>query len=427
MQSRLIPLRSSEYARLLAKEKLWPVDPMIEQNWSGRGQHAEFQSNEQHLINNLLVVQENLGSTVTAIVQSVKCRRILLARKAITCGRQTMTKEQAVTEVAHMTRLSHAHILRVIGTYVKGRELSILLYPVAEYNLTTFLEALPQRSGREVPRDNKYSSATHFFPCLSSSVRHIHSTLTKHMDIKPQNILVRLVDSDDKYRVYIADFGIAKSYLTPDAIETDGRTSFTRKYAAPEVVLQDKRGLPADIFSLGCVFLELTNALWPASTEGFDTIIADSGPKSSYEANIDLIQSKYDCPTFIYNNGDEQLLVDLPLIMEMLNRDPKDRPTVEQLCKHFGTRPCCTEGPPALEAMSSSSLNESLEEKISPEVENTTKDYVWKSHGHKGWIASCPVADAGDSERGCTCGHDVKDGDVHSASMRPIWSAFPSI
>jgi serine/threonine protein kinase len=396
---------------------------MIEQDWSGRGQHAEFQSNEQHLINNLLVVQENLGSTVTAIVQSVKCRRILLARKAITCGKQTMTKEQAVAEVAHMTRLSHAHILRVIGTYVKGRELSILLYPVAEYNLAAFLEDLSSTSVSVAQKENSYLSATHFFPCLSNGVRHIHSTLTKHMDIKPQNILVRLVDAEDKYRVYIADFGIAKSYSTPDAIETDGRTSFTRTYAAPEVVLQDKRGLPADIFSLGCVFLEIINALWPTSTEGFGTIIADSGPKSSYEANIDLIQSKYGRPTFIYNNGDEQLLVDLPLTMKMLNRDPKDRPTAEQLCKHFGTRPCCTEGPPVLEAMSSSSSNESLEENTSPVVENTTKDYLWKSHGHKGWIASCSVADAGDCERGCTCGHNPKDGDVRSAGMHPF--GFP--
>jgi hypothetical protein len=118
--------RHSEYAKLSAQKKLWPIDPEVEQDWSGRGQHAEFQKDEQKLINEVLEVQENLGSTRTAIVQSVKCRRILLARKTITCGKQTMTKQEAIEEVSHLTRLNHAYILRVVGTYVKGRELSIL-------------------------------------------------------------------------------------------------------------------------------------------------------------------------------------------------------------------------------------------------------------------------------------------------------------
>lgn len=352
---------TSNYAILLRNQKLWPVDPMIEQDWSGRGQHAEFQKDEQHLINDILVVQENLGSTVTAIVQSVKCRRILLARKTITCGKQAMTKEQAVAEVAHMTRLSHAHILRVIGTYVKGIELSILLYPVAEHNLATFLEDLADRSVSALWKEASYVAATHFFPCLCSGVEYIHGTLTKHMDFKPQNILVRKTNNDDQYRVYIADFGIAKSYSTPEAIETDGRTTFTKRYAAPEVMLQYKRGLPADIFSLGCVFLELTNALWPASLEGFDSILEDSGRKSTYEGNLEDIQSRFSRPIWLYNNGDEKLLVDLPLIVKMVSRDPKDRPTAKQLSKHFGTRPCCSEGLPELEATSNSSRKESFE------------------------------------------------------------------
>jgi hypothetical protein len=72
--------RQDEYAQLLRRQKLWPVDPMVEQNWSGRGQHAKFEKDEQNLINIILEVQDDLGSTRTAVVQSVKCRRILLAR-----------------------------------------------------------------------------------------------------------------------------------------------------------------------------------------------------------------------------------------------------------------------------------------------------------------------------------------------------------
>ncbi|KAH6868631.1 hypothetical protein BKA58DRAFT_459516 [Alternaria rosae] len=118
---------SDEYAQLPRTQKLWPVDPMVEQNWSERGQHAKFEKDEQSLINSILEVQDDLGSTCTDTVQSVRCRRILLVRKTITCGKHTMAKEEAVKEVTHLTRLNHAHILRDIGTYVKTRHLSILL------------------------------------------------------------------------------------------------------------------------------------------------------------------------------------------------------------------------------------------------------------------------------------------------------------
>lgn len=55
--------------------------------------------------------------------------------------------------------------------------------------------------------------------------------------------------------------------------ETDSSTAFTRKYSAPEVVLQDVRGLSADIFSLGCVYVELFAAL-TEDPDGLDKILA---------------------------------------------------------------------------------------------------------------------------------------------------------
>lgn len=89
------------------------------------------------------------------------------------------------------------------------------------------------------------------------------------MDIKPKNILVRDLRRSPLakkwaytcFKVYIADFGIARSYATLDDTETEGPTSFTRKYAAPEVVDRGRRGLGADVFSLGCVFIEILAAL----------------------------------------------------------------------------------------------------------------------------------------------------------------------
>jgi serine/threonine protein kinase len=344
--------REDEYAQLLQSQQLWPVDPISEQNWSGRGQHVKFEKDEQSLINSILEVQDDLGSTRTATVQSVKCRRILLARKTIACGKQTMTREEAIKEVSHLTRLDHAHVLRVIGTYVKGRHLSILLYPVADYNLEGFfgeIRATPQGSHLYI---DMISAGITFYGCLSSAVRAVHRNLTKHMDIKPQNILVwrRQRDCKSIFKLYLADFGIARSYETLQNTETNGHTSFTKRYAAPEVVQQETRGLSADVFSLGCVFLEIYDTMnrnYPDSGCGAKAVLdANAQGDSSYQANVDALRNYLSCtlsfgwPTICTT------------IIEMMNVNPERRPTAEELAERLGEHPCCTTGAEPLEATS---------------------------------------------------------------------------
>src|SRR6202040_2867361 len=108
------------------------------------------------------------------------------------------------------------------------------------------------------------------FGCLSSAVRYLHtSRKIKHKDIKPENILV------DRYgSVLLADFGISKQY--EDDTLTEGTTPFTDKYAPPEVVDQDKRGLSSDIFSLGCVFLEMATVTLGESLENLSCAVFDT-------------------------------------------------------------------------------------------------------------------------------------------------------
>ena len=374
--------RRNEYAQLLQAKSLWPVDPANEQDWSGRGQHAEFQKHERKLINELLELHDILGSTRSAIVQSVKCRRILLARKTIPCGRR-LTRAQVIEEVAHLTRLNHAHILRVIGTYVVGKELSILLYPVAEYNLDDFLSCFWNATPTQHEWASMSRSISRFYGCLSSALAHIHGCLTKHMDIKPQNILVRKTSSHSTffgYNVYIADFGIAKSYDRQEAIETDGATAFTLKYAAPEVVEQGPRGLPADIFSLGCVFLEIYTVTTDIDSEvhgslgsRYDEICErrrvdarqsslqrlqqqleqDSCNGASYQAHIgamvDHLNSlKYRPPSEFscgFYRSDPRTRISL-----MISEEPSDRLTIGELVSFFGTSHCCNGPTPPLEA-----------------------------------------------------------------------------
>ncbi|MGW5315354.1 serine/threonine-protein kinase [Nocardia thailandica] len=78
-----------------------------------------------------------------------------------------------------------------------------------------------------------------------------------HRDIKPANFLLSSVDDSDDERVFLTDFGVAKS--TDDATELTQTGSFlaTIAYAPPEQLNGSSLDHRADIYSLACSFYKL--------------------------------------------------------------------------------------------------------------------------------------------------------------------------
>lgn len=250
----------SEWSETLRKRNIVP-DPHLE-DWSqGRGQHAEYNEDEQSVIDLVLKKEAEIGTGGTAVVESVRCKRVRLVRKVIQSNRRTRERrrEDVSNEVQQLYKAQHSHIVRLVGTYRIGGTLAILTYPCAQWNLNEFLAESP--SG--LIDDIKISAVRKFFGCLANVLDFIHSFPIKHMDIKPQNILVRALSSTDplpSFKVYLTDFGSSRFYPTLEDSVTDNNASFTASYAAREVVNFEPRGLEADIFSMGCVFAELLGA-----------------------------------------------------------------------------------------------------------------------------------------------------------------------
>lgn len=337
------PVFSSEWLKHLHDHGIL-LKPKDELDWSGRGQHVEYDASDEGDIP--LQVKKVLGYSATAIVESVQCRRILLARKTVRCNRR-LTKETVVMELQHLQRLQHSHIVRVVGTYTIRKSLCILLYPAADQNLEELMDTLV-----ELPAKNPghgFYVLPKFLGCLSNAVSFIHHNNVKHMDIKTKNILIR--QEKDQYKVYLADFGIAKSYESAAHAFTDSPTSFTRTYAAPEVVLQDVRGYPADIFSLGCVFMEIFATM--RSTQALDEREHLNRIRGhDFQSNIESIVAWYESCTNVlkldqtWNNINDEIQ---HLIARTLSRSAEDRPTADDLKRataHLRCEDCDTGSEP---------------------------------------------------------------------------------
>lgn len=265
---------------------------------------------------------------------------------------RTKNADVAVTlpeELRIMSRLKHNHIVAYVGSFHRKGQFALLMYPVAIYNLAEYLSSAAEEDhlGLEInlPRSRVLLRA---FGCLSSALMYLHVSLrVKHKDIKPENILV------DQYgSVLLADFGISKQYEA-DTV-TEGMTPFTDKYAPPEVVGRDKRNLSADIFSLGCVFLEMMTVVLGETMDNMIDAIFNTDNRPSYR----LSQPKV---TAWVNKLKRQLAatpnrlvvlgpsLDNPLptpqhldiIRLMISESPEERPsisTIHKMFKHFASQ-----------------------------------------------------------------------------------------
>jgi len=84
-----------------------------------------------------------------------------------------------------------------------------------------------------------------------------HGEHVIHRDLKPQNIML-----DQKGRVFVMDFGIARSVHVPGMTQT-GALIGTPEYMSPEQARGENLDQRSDIFSLGVIFYEILTGQKP--------------------------------------------------------------------------------------------------------------------------------------------------------------------
>lgn len=206
-------------------------------------------------------ILSHLGAGKYGRVDRVRSKLSLeeYARKRIarsrTFSRGTAGMRIFENELSHLKRLRHHHLVTFIGSYTDPRWVAMLMTPVADCDLHAFL-----RQTRFGPPE--MSMLRRFFGCLCSAVQYLHGQKCRHKDIKPGNILVRKGD------VFVTDFGMARDWSDLSGGSTSGTVGpFTPRFAAPEVMHSERRNEQSDIWSLGCVYLDMVTRLKGKSIE----------------------------------------------------------------------------------------------------------------------------------------------------------------
>src|SRR5271154_3144981 len=200
-------------------------------------------------------------------------------------------------ELVLASKISHKNILRIhdMGE-VAGMKFITMAY-VEGQDLHQLLKDNPKLPLERVLK---------FAQQLAGALGAAHAEDVVHRDLKPQNILV---DASDQ--LYIADFGLAKSYAAGAVGMTQtGAFLGTPRYMSPEQVEGKPTDGRSDLYAFGLILYEMVIGDVPFTGE------------STLKVMYQRIQEKPKSPKLLRPDLPNWLV---KIIMRCLERDPNDR------------------------------------------------------------------------------------------------------
>ncbi|NXV27039.1 ICK kinase, partial [Rissa tridactyla] len=232
-------------------------------------------------------------------------------------------------EVKSLKKLNHANVVKLKEVIRENDH----LYFVFEYMKENLYQLMKERS-KLFPE----STVRNIMYQILQGLAFIHKHGFFHRDLKPENLLCMGPEL-----VKIADFGLAREIRSRPPY-TDYVS--TRWYRAPEVLLRSTSySSPIDIWAVGCIMAEVytLRPLFPGASE-IDTIfkicqVLGTPKKNDWPEGYQLSASmNFRWPQCVPNNL-KTLIPNasseaVQLMRDMLQWDPKKRPTASQALRY---------------------------------------------------------------------------------------------
>ena len=154
------------------------------------------------------------------------CRRKIRLKTSSTTG--NMTPQEFMDAIAGVRPVQSPHIVSYWASYTHQGFGYILVTPVSDFNLKSFLSNTPS-SFKALPKRERRKMVIEWILCLVDTLSYLHSQDRSHCHIKTSTVLL-----DHQNNIFLSD----STRLNPDsAIARGDKLSFDREgydYAAPE-------------------------------------------------------------------------------------------------------------------------------------------------------------------------------------------------
>ena len=143
---------------------------------------------------------------------------------------------------------------------------------------------------------------------LILGIEHLHGQNIIYRDMKPENVLL-----DASWHIKLSDFGLSKECIKDGEVTRSFCGS--PAYLSPEMLMRRGVGKPADIYGVGCMLYEILCGYPPYFSESMTEIF------------LKIQNGRLKFPSYVSSTAQH-------LCIQMLERDPIDRPSIPALKLH---------------------------------------------------------------------------------------------
>ena len=250
-------------------------------------------------------------------------------------------------QVAHLKKVRHMHVLQIMKTYQRGDHFCILLQPEASTDIETILS-------HHFVRGNEYRARFYriiltAFGCLSRGLAQMHGMNVAYPHMRLNTILYKAASSTVASSRFM---WLDSRYVTIMNHSIENNSQSPRRFDAPESLgsqpTNSNNERSMDIFSFGCVLLEITSRLLD---ESGDLSRRQDDPFWSFVlcgVHVKEIHAWIERKLEGLKEGYKDLDVILRLGKKMTRTDPQQRPSIEEVVEELtaaGSQYFCKECP----------------------------------------------------------------------------------
>jgi NIMA (never in mitosis gene a)-related kinase len=218
-------------------------------------------------------------------------------------------KKNALQEANLLRDMKHPFIVQYVDSFIEDSSLVIIMEYCSEGDLTSHIKKM-KANGSRFSED----VVLNWMSQIVLALKYLHSCKILHRDLKSSNLMMT-ADGNIK----IGDFGIAK--VLEGSLEHAQTIIGTPYYMSPELMENKPYSFKSDVWSVGCIIYELCALDYPFKGSNIIELMGK------------ILNSE---PESIPKNYSEHLQ---ELISFVLQKEPANRPTIEQLGNHQYLQP----------------------------------------------------------------------------------------